>query len=285
MGSIEMKNKPHFNETLIEFIKRNVFVPSAKGEIVVRTDFKEKIDSFRADGKKSRVSILGKDGTWLSKELDKWKKKIYSPEKCSFNGTIQNLEFLCELTNSTPNNLLLSNSELIEKCGDEVIYITKDTICEIAEQITKNSDLFTEELLLPVKSRPQRMVTLFVKFYRSQSYTKDIQITYLISEYNNFEGIVTYSSEDDSSKIVNLSDAIKSRITLEAMLSSADDEYMLSCKSFKEYCVDDFSAAQNFTHKRDGDMLLDMIPGDFIAPPISSASVSSMIESATALSK
>ena len=280
-----MKNKPHFNETLIKFIKRNVFVLSAKGEISVRTDFKEKIDSFRADGKKSRVSILGKDGTWLSKELDKWKKKIYSPEKCSFNGTIQNLEFLCELTNSTPNNLLLSNSELIEKCGDEVIYITKDTICEIAEQITKNSDLFTEELLLPVKSRPQRMVTLFVKFYRSQSYTKDIQVTYLISEYNNFEGIVTYSSEDDSSKIVNLSDAIKSRITLEAMLSSADDEYMLSCKSFKEYCVDDFSAAQNFTHKRDGDMLLDMIPGDFIAPPISSASVSSMIESATALSK
>ena len=189
------------------------------------------------------------------------------------------------MTNSTPNNLLLSNSELIEKCGDEIVFITKDTILEIAEQITMNSNLFTDELLLPVKSRPQRMVTLFVKFYRSQSYTKDIQATYLISEYNNFEGIVTYSSEDNSDKIVNLSNSVKSRITLESMLSYADDEYLLSCKSFKEYCVDDFSAAQNFAHKREGDMLLDMISGDFIAPPTSRASVSSMIENASALSK
>lgn len=277
------KDKPSYNETLIHFIKKNVFFVSDEGGVRIRSEFKNRFDEFRVNGKNTKISILGKDGIWLSKELDKWKKKIYSKERCSFNGTIQNLEVLCELTNSTPNNLLLSHKEIIDKCGDEVEYITKDTIVEIAEKIKNDNTLLEDDLLLPVKSRPQRMVTLFVKFYRTRGYSKDIQVCHLISEYGIDDGIMTYSNETEDSQIVNLSDSKKSRVPLNKMLEYAEEQYDLACKSFKEECVDDFYVLEKLTRKRDGDLLLSMISADIIMDDSIKTSVDDMINKASSI--
>ena len=240
-----------YNENFIKTLKKKVFFVNDKGKISLTQSFKEHVDILRIRDKsqKGRISILGRDGTWLSKELDKWKKKIFqtdSKETVTFNGTLQNLEIYCRIVGADPNSVLLNKNELFSSGASRVTYLTFETIEKICEQIKQKNDLLEEDWLLPVEAHHHKMLTLFIKIYRNTEYNKDIQVAYFFSEYDiNEGGIVTYQDETDD-YIVNLSCPYKSKHSLrevyEAAMSSFEDA--IRYDTFKESindCLNGFS--------------------------------------------
>ena len=140
----------------------------------------------------------------------------------------------------------------------EVVFLSNETIKEIAKQLFLNPSLLDYDLILPVKSRPERLFTLFIKFYRSKD-KKDILARFMSSEYSVNDGIVTTSYEDIKSRIINISSPNISAISIEDAIELAEKDYRVSCASLRADISYYMEPVSDLTTKKDNDLLFSLI--------------------------
>lgn len=102
-----------------------------------------------------------KDKLWLTKEISKWKKKVLGNED-TFNPTLQNLYIFCQLTNRTPNDVLLP--DIPYNGPDQIDFLSEDAL-EGLVKLLQNKGRLSGDYLVPVRYAPIKMAAVFLSIY------------------------------------------------------------------------------------------------------------------------
>lgn len=120
----------------------------------------------------------GKNNSWLSKELQKWKKKL-RPEEDSFNPTLQNLFIFCKITGKTPNTVLMPDR--VYYGPDQIEYLSFEAINSLVQYL-QTIDHLEQNFTVPVLYAPESMTSAFLVIYsRSINQKESIYIRFLLS--------------------------------------------------------------------------------------------------------
>lgn len=102
----------------------------------------------------------GKDNVWLSKELDKWKRKLSNNV---FKPTLQNLYIFSLLTDATPNDILLSDKPLFS--SGKIVFLPLSSLESLIRYLQEENEL-SQNYVLPISFAPQAMVASFLSIYK-----------------------------------------------------------------------------------------------------------------------
>lgn len=131
----------------------------------------------------------GRTNNWLSKELQKWKKKV-TGEVDTFSPTLQNLYIFCLITSKTPNAVLMPGKAYYGP--DEIEYLSLDALKSLVSYLQTIRSLENDHTV-PVLLAPEKMVAAFLSIYsRIINNQEIIYVQFILSSAES-----CYGSEDD----------------------------------------------------------------------------------------
>ena len=142
-----------------------------------------------------RDLFFGCDKRSVQREFWRWRDKL-SNSDARVEGTIRNLEILCELTKSTPNEVLLTLEERqkIDKGRNaDTQYLSRKTIKSFLTYLHDGKELSMNEYRLPVRFSSDYFFFVFLVVYTDKKRANEILAEFIINYW-----YPTYKSHENN---------------------------------------------------------------------------------------
>jgi len=137
-------------------------------------------EHYKADANSPYPTVAelfpGRTNNWLSKELQKWKKKV-TGDVDTFSPTLQNLYIFCLITNKTPNAVLMPGKAYYGP--DEIEYLSLDALKSLVSYLQTVRSLENDHTV-PVLLAPEKMVVAFLSIYSRRINNQEIIYTQFV---------------------------------------------------------------------------------------------------------
>ena len=152
--------------------------------------------------RKFRKSKYWDNRAGLSKTVQddmlKWRKKLL--QNRAFHATLVNLQNFCDVSNLTPNDVLLP-SEMVRGGVDQIEYITFQTTEALVTYLAETKQEIKRAQSFPLVFSIKEMMLLSMEVYVSKGKTRDVMIRFHITE---FAGDVTKNDWCNTTPAVDL---------------------------------------------------------------------------------